>query len=113
MKNNSIKLILMIAMALIFLGYVVFIFTNPEDTRFLPVLALVSLFGVVLSIILTYKVKNWSSFIFNALPMYILALSSFGYSILGSDNYFKVAFFFLIILYLIRLVKIGWKDNTI
>lgn len=103
----------MIAMSLIFLAYVVFIFTNPGDTRITPLLALVSLFGVVLSIILTYKSTNALSFMFTALPIYIFALFSFVYSILGLNNYLKVAFFSLIIIYVIRLIKVGWKGNSI
>ncbi len=112
MKFTSMRIFLMILMILIFFAHFVSIFSIPKYTLYLPLLALVSLVGVVISIMLTYKTKNWLSFIFNALPLYILAESSFGYSILGSNNYFKVAVILMIILYLIRLVKIGWKDKN-
>ncbi|WP_226646253.1 hypothetical protein [Mesobacillus subterraneus] len=112
MKFTSMRIFLMILMILIFFAHFVSILSTSKYTLFLPLLALVSLFGVVISIMLTYKTKNWLSFIFNALPLYILGVSSFGYSILGSNNFFKVAVTLMIILYLIRLVKIGWKDKN-
>jgi hypothetical protein len=113
MKNILIRIILMIAMALSFFAYSIFVFTSPEDTLLLPLLVLVSVAGVVISILLTYKATNWVSFFFTALPMYIFSLFSFGYSILGAYPYFEYSFFTLLFIYFIRLVKIGWKSNDI
>ena len=96
-----------------FLASGIFVFTSLEDSNFLPFLALVSVVGIVISMILTYKTANWLSFFFNALPIYTFALFSFVYSISGASDYFKYAFFSLLIIYLIRLVKVGGKNNNI
>lgn len=113
LKNRSIKLLLIMAMTLIFLAYAVFVFNSPKAIRMEPLLALVGLSGVVLSIIMTYKSTNWTSFFFTGLPIYIFSLFSFVYSILGLDSYLKVAVVTLIIIYVIRLVKVGWNGNSI
>lgn len=88
MKNTSTRIISMIAMALIFLAYVLFIFTTPGDIHVQPpLLALVGFLGVIVSIMITHKSTNWPYFIFNGLPIYLFSLSSFVYSFLGLDIY--------------------------
>ncbi len=111
--KNTIRIILMIAMAITFLAYCIFVFNSPKDHPILPSLTLVGLAGIVISILLTYKSANWVSFFFDALPMYVFSLLSFVYSMLGMHQYLKYAFFTLLFTYLVRLVKIGWKDNDI
>ncbi|MCM3707959.1 MULTISPECIES: hypothetical protein [Cytobacillus] len=113
MERISIRITLMAVMTAIFLSYVVYVFTYSGEKSF-GLMTAVSIVGLVLSLIGTYSTKKWLSFIFIILPIFILSVSFFVYSILNLDKYATAAFYIIIFIYLVRLIMAGWtKENQI